>query len=132
MCIRDSADLRAAVIAAFFDVAVAQGTVRVARGTGEIAQNALRLAGRRVAAGKAPPLEGSKARVELANARIEARAADSALQAARRTLGQLWGAPQPDFTQVGADLGTLPRREAIDDLRGALVTSCLLYTSRCV
>lgn len=124
------ADLRAAVIAAFFDVAVAQETVRVSQGTVEIAQNALRLAERRVAAGKAPPLEGSKARVELANARIEARAADSALQAARRTLGQLWGAPQPDFTRVGADLGTLPRREAIDDLRGALATSPRMEAGR--
>lgn len=124
------ADLRAAVIAAFFDVAVAQETVRVSQGTVEIAQNALRLAERRVAAGKAPPLEGSKARVELANARIEARAADSALQAARRTLGQLWGAPQPDFTQVGADLGTLPRRAAIDDLRSALATSPRMEAGR--
>lgn len=124
------ADLRAAVIAAFFDVAVAQETVRVSQGTVEIAQNALRLAERRVAAGKAPPLESSKARVELANSRIEARAADSALQAARRKLGQLWGAPQPDFAQVGADLGTLPRREAIDDLRAALATSPRMEAGR--
>lgn len=124
------ADLRAAVIAAFFDVAVAQETVRVSQGAVEIAQNALRLAERRVAAGKAPPLESSKARVELANSRIEARAADSALQAARRKLGQLWGAPQPDFAQVGADLGTLPRREAIDDLRAALATSPRMEAGR--
>lgn len=124
------ADLRAAVIAAFFDVAVAQETVRVSQGTVEIAQNALRLAERRVAAGKAPPLESSKARVELANSRIEARAADSALQAARGKLGQLWGAPQPDFAQVGADLGTLPRREAIDDLRAALATSPRMEAGR--
>ena len=59
------ADLRAGVIAAFFDVAVAQETVRVSQGTIEIAENALRLADRRVAAGKAPPLESSKARVQL-------------------------------------------------------------------
>ncbi|MFM9869389.1 TolC family protein [Achromobacter xylosoxidans] len=124
------ADLRAAVIAAFFDVAVAQETVRVSQGAVEIAQNALRLAERRVAAGKAPPLESSKARVELANSRIEARAADSALQAARRKLGQLWGAPQPDFAQVGVDLGTLPRREAIDDLRAALATSPRMEAGR--
>ena len=124
------ADLRAAVIAAFFDVAVAQETVRVSQGAVEIAQSALRLAERRVAAGKAPPLESSKARVELANSRIEARAADSALQAARRKLGQLWGAPQPDFAQVGADLGTLPRREAIDDLQAALATSPRMEAGR--
>lgn len=117
------ADLRAAVIAAFFEAAVAQETVRVAQGTIEIAQNALHLADRRVAAGKAAPLESSKARVQLANSRIEARAADAALTAARRKLGQLWGAPEPDFVQVGADLQALPQRGAIDDLRAALATS---------
>ncbi|MGE8657544.1 MAG: TolC family protein [Achromobacter sp.] len=124
------ADLRAAVIAAFFDVAVAQETVRVAQGTVEIAQNALRLAERRVAAGKAPPLESSKARVELANSRIEARAADSALDAARRKLGQLWGAPEADFARVSADLQTLPRRDAIDDLRAALAASPRMEAGR--
>ncbi|MCV6802981.1 TolC family protein, partial [Achromobacter ruhlandii] len=124
------ADLRAAVIAAFFDVAVAQETVRVAQGTVEIAQNALRLAERRVAAGKAPPLESSKARVELANSRIEARAADSALDAARRKLGQLWGAPEADFARVSADLQALPRRDAIDDLRAALAASPRMEAGR--
>lgn len=124
------ADLRAAVIAAFFDVAVAQETVRVSQGTVEIAQNALRLAERRVAAGKAPPLESSKARVELANARIDARAADAALDAARRKLGQLWGAPEPDFARVATDLRALPRREAIDDLRAALATSPRMEAGR--
>ncbi|WP_025139869.1 TolC family protein [Achromobacter sp. DH1f] len=124
------ADLRAGVIAAFFDVAVAQETVRVSQGTIEIAENALRLADRRVAAGKAPPLESSKARVQLANSRIEARAADAALATARRTLGQLWGAPEPDFSQVGADLQALPQRGAIDDLRGALAASPRMQAGR--
>ncbi|WP_287820209.1 TolC family protein [Achromobacter sp.] len=124
------ADLRAAVIAAFFDVAVAQETVRVSQGTVDIAQNALRLAERRVAAGKAPPLESSKARVELANARIDARAADATLDAARRKLGQLWGASAPDFARVGTDLQALPRREAIDDLRAALATSPRMEAGR--
>ncbi len=124
------ADLRAAVIAAFFEVAVAQETVRVAQSTIEIAQNALRLADQRVAAGKAPPLESSKARVQLANSRIEARAADAALTTARRKLGQLWGAPEPDFTQVGADLQALPQRGAIDDLRAALAESPRMAAGR--
>lgn len=102
------ADLRAAVIAAFFEVAVAQETVRVSQGTIEIAQNALRLADRRVAAGKAPPLESSKARVQLANSRIEARAADAALTTARRNLGQLCGAQVID----SAALAESPRMAA--------------------
>ena len=72
------ADLRSTVIAAFFDVATAQETVRVAQENASIAQKALQLADKRVAAGKAPPLESNAARVELANARIDARAAEAA------------------------------------------------------
>ncbi|MFY3549577.1 TolC family protein [Achromobacter insolitus] len=117
------AGLRAAVIAAFFDVAVAQESVRVTRGTVDIASDALRLAERRVAAGKAPPLEASKAKVALANARIEARAADAALLDARRKLGLLWGEAEPGFARVGADLSALPRRTSIDELRSALAAS---------
>ncbi|MGS1109056.1 TolC family protein [Achromobacter anxifer] len=117
------AGLRAAVIAAYFDVAVAQESVRVARGTVDIASGALRLAERRVAAGKAPPLEGSKAQVALANARIEARAAEAALLGARRKLGLLWGEAEPGFASVGADLSALPDRASIDELRAGLAAS---------
>ena len=46
------ADLRSTVIAAFFDVATAQETVRVAQENASIAQKALQLADKRVAAGK--------------------------------------------------------------------------------
>ncbi|MGB3435023.1 TolC family protein [Achromobacter sp.] len=117
------AGLRAAVIAAFFDVAVAQESVRVTRGTVDIASGALRLAERRVAAGKAPPLEGSKAQVALANARIEARGAEAALQGARRKLGLLWGEAEPGFASVGGDLQALPERAPIDELRAGLAAT---------
>ncbi|ADP17992.1 cobalt-zinc-cadmium resistance protein CzcC [Achromobacter xylosoxidans A8] len=117
------AGLRAAVIAAFFDVAVAQESVRVTRGTVDIASGALRLAERRVAAGKAPPLEGSKAQVALANARIEARGAEAALLGARRKLGLLWGEAEPGFASVGGDLKTLPERASIDELRAGLAAT---------
>ncbi|MBO1017303.1 TolC family protein [Achromobacter sp. SD115] len=117
------AGLRAAVIAAFFDVAVAQESVRVTRGTVDIASGALQLAERRVAAGKAPPLEGSKAQVALANARIEARGAEAALLGARRKLGLLWGEAEPGFASVGGDLKTLPERASIDELRAGLAAT---------
>lgn len=117
------ASLRAAVIAAFFDVAVAQESVRVTRGTVDIASDALRLAERRVAAGKAPPLEGSKAQVALANSRIEARVAEAALLGARRKLGLLWGDAEPGFASVGGDLNALPERASIDELRSGLAAS---------
>lgn len=124
------ASLRSAVIAAFFEAAVAQEAVRVARGNTDIANSALRLAERRVAAGKAPPLESSKAQVELANARIEARAADAALEAARRKLGLLWGNAQPDFDRVDGKLDALPQRGSLDDLSAALSDAPLMQGGR--
>ncbi len=118
------------MIAAFFEAAVAQEAVRVARSNTDIANSALRLAERRVAAGKAPPLESSKAQVELANARIEARAADAALEAARRKLGLLWGNAQPDFDRVDGKLDALPQRGSLDDLSAALSDAPLMQGGR--
>ena len=56
------ADLRSTVIAAFFDVATAQETVRVAQENASIAQKALQLADKRVAAGKGAAAEQRGAR----------------------------------------------------------------------
>ena len=102
------ADLRSTVIAAFFDVATAQETVRVAQENAGIAQKALQLADKRVAAGKAPPLESNAARVELANARIETRApkraADRPAQPGR-AVGR-----RRRFLQRARRIGRLPAR----------------------
>ncbi|KAG1534543.1 hypothetical protein G6F50_015534 [Rhizopus delemar] len=96
----------------------------------DIANSALRLAERRGAAGKAPPLESSKAQVELANARIEARTADAALEAARRELGLLWGNAQPDFESVDGKLDALPQRGSLDELSAALGDAPLMQGGR--
>lgn len=124
------ADLRSTVIAAFFDVATAQETVRVAQENAGIAQKALQLADKRVAAGKAPPLESNAARVELANARIETRAAEAALQTARRSLAVLWGDTVPDFSSVRGEIGKLPERGTLDELRGELAQSPRMQAGR--
>ena len=124
------ADLRSTVIAAFFDVATAQETVRVAQENAGIAQKALQLADKRVAAGKAPPLESNAARVELANARIETRAAEAALQTARRSLAVLWGDTVPDFSSVRGEIGRLPERGTLDELRGELAQSPRMQAGR--
>ncbi|CAM4258454.1 TolC family protein [Bordetella muralis] len=124
------ATLRASVIAAFFDLAVAQESVRVADDNVEIAASALRLAERRVAAGKAPPLESSKAGVAMANARIEARAAKENLLNARRNLAVLWGENDPKFDSVEADIDLLPARGTLDALRAELAGSPILQSGR--
>ncbi|CAO3877571.1 MULTISPECIES: TolC family protein [Achromobacter] len=124
------ATLRSAVVTAFFNVAVAQEAVRVTQVNVDIAASAQRLAERRVAAGKAPPLESGKAGVALANARIEARAAQAELLEARRSLAVLWGDNDPDFESVTASVGALPEREPLDDLRASLAQSPFMEAGR--
>ncbi|MEM5274638.1 TolC family protein [Cupriavidus taiwanensis] len=124
------AELRAAVIARFFGVLVAQERVRLAEGSLGIAGQAADAAGRRVAAGKVAPLEATRARVEQANAELELAEATGALQTARQSLAALWGESVPRFAQAQGDLDALPSRPAPAALQAALADSPLLEASR--
>ncbi|SOY69416.1 Cation efflux system protein, heavy metal resistance [Cupriavidus taiwanensis] len=124
------AELRAAVIARFFGVLVAQERVRLAEGSLGIAGQAADAAGRRVAAGKVAPLEATRARVEQANAELELAEATGALQTARQALAALWGDSVPRFAQAQGDLDALPSRPAPAALQAALEDSPLLEASR--
>lgn len=123
-------DLRAAVIAAYFQAAIAQEKLRVARNTGDIAEQALRLAQRRVDAGKTAPLESNRAQVERANAALNVRMAQQELDTARRSLSLLWGTAQPAFSDVAAPLEALPARGTLDDLRAAMAQSPAMQAAR--
>ncbi len=61
----------------------------------------------RVEAGKVPPMEQTRAQVELASARTEANKARRELAAARSRLVSFWGARQPEFQQTVGDLTTI-------------------------
>ncbi|MCO4861192.1 TolC family protein [Cupriavidus sp. WGlv3] len=124
------AELRAAVIARFFGVLVAQERVRLAEGSVGIASQAADAAGRRVAAGKVAPLEATRARVEQANAELELAEATGVLQSARQSLAALWGDSVPRFAQAQGDLDALPSRPAPAALQAALEDSPLLEASR--
>ncbi|MGH8787332.1 MAG: TolC family protein [Cupriavidus necator] len=124
------ADLRAAVIASFFAVLVAQERVKLATGSAEIAAKGAQAAARRVAAGKISPVEETKARVEQANAELELADATAELQSARQALAALWGNAAPQFSEAQGDLDTLPSRPASDALRAELDNSPLLQASR--
>lgn len=122
--------LRASVLAAFFEVAIAQENVRVARETKDISQSALRIATARVESGKAAPLEKTRAEVELSNAGLAEQAALNTLGNARRALALNWGESQPDFNHVRASLEDLPPRPTLDELRASLDKSPLLESGR--
>ncbi|AEI81307.1 cobalt-zinc-cadmium resistance outer membrane porin CzcC [Cupriavidus necator N-1] len=126
------AELRAAVIARFFGVLVAQERVKLAEGSVGIASKAAAAAGRRVAAGKVAPLEETRARVEQANAELELAEATGALQSARQSLATLWGNALPHFAQAQGDLDALPSRPAPAALQAALEDSPQLAASRLV
>jgi cobalt-zinc-cadmium efflux system outer membrane protein len=90
-------EVRSAVYAAFFNVLVAQERARLARDATALAANASRVATRRVAAGKAAPLEQTKAGVEQANAALEQADADAGLDLARHALASLCGLALADM-----------------------------------
>ena len=101
------AEIRAAVVASFFDVLIAQERLRLAQGSVELAQRASGAASRRVAAGKVSPVEETKARVAEASVRIELTLAVSELATARKRLAGIWGNPAPRFERAEGDLDAL-------------------------
>jgi len=124
------AGLRAAVAAAFFQLLIEQERVALARGTLGIASEGAQAAARRVSAGKIPPLEETKARVEQANAELELSEAGAALAQARQGLGSLWGNPAPHFSAAGGQLQAVPAAPAEAQLRDGLDTAPALLASQ--
>ncbi|MET3133551.1 cobalt-zinc-cadmium efflux system outer membrane protein [Oxalobacteraceae bacterium GrIS 1.11] len=110
------ADTRAAVALAFIDVLAAQEGVRLARDGAALAQQASRIAAHRVGAGKASPVEETRARVAEAGVKLELTLAEGALAGARRRLSALWGNPAPRFGAADGALQRLPDLPAPEEL----------------
>lgn len=123
-------DVRSQTVASFFDVLIAQERVALTTKTVEIARDAYRIAGRRVEAGKVPPLEADRAQVELANAELGQAQAAGSLESARRNLSALWGNPLPQFTKAQGQHAALPGRPDLDDLTDALERSPYMQVAR--
>ena len=124
------AEIRAAVMAAFFDVLVAQERLRLAQGSVELAQRATGAASRRVTAGKVSPVEETKARVAEAGVRVELTLAGSELATARKRLAGAWGNAMPRFERAEGDLEALPPLPALADLNSRLAASPNLLRAR--
>jgi cobalt-zinc-cadmium efflux system outer membrane protein len=114
------ADIRTDVTAAFFEVLTAQERQRLSAESVELAKTATAMARRRVTAGKAPPLEETKARVAEAGARLEASQASSELGSARRRLSSFWGSATPQFTAAEGAGDVAPGLPEISDLMARL------------
>jgi cobalt-zinc-cadmium efflux system outer membrane protein len=97
-------ELLARVADWFIDVLAAQERSRISDESVHLAQTVVDTVAKRVQAGKAPPIEETKARVALSTARIEHEQARRDLAASRKRLTLLWGDPSPQFGRALGDL----------------------------
>lgn len=118
--------VRATVTAAFFDVLLAQERVRLSEASVLLAQSGTQATAKRVLAGKASPVEETKARVAEASVRIERTQAASELAAARQRLAASWGESVPRFERVEAAAETLPNVPGSREVQARLVDSPML------
>ncbi|CAH1906001.1 Cobalt-zinc-cadmium resistance protein CzcC [Candidatus Nitrotoga sp. HW29] len=117
------AEIRAAVMVAFFDVLVAQERFLLTQGLVELSQRATTAASKRVTAGKISPVEETKARVAEASVRVELSQASTSLKMARKRLTAIWGNATPRFERAEGQVETLPALPALKDLTARLANA---------
>lgn len=117
------AEIRALVTANFFDVLAAQERIRLAQEVASLAKRATEVAAKRVASGKVPPLEETKARVAEANVRLDLSLAQSELRTARQRLASTWGNPLPRFERAEGRLEPLPALPSAESMNTRLAES---------
>lgn len=109
-------ELLARVADAFVDVLAGQERTRLAADSVALAQDVVTAVARRVQAGKAPPIEETKAKLALATARIEQEQARRDLAAGRKRMTLLWGNPSPRFDQALGNLASVAVLPSFDNL----------------
>lgn len=106
------AELRSAVASGFFDVLGTQEQLRLTQASLDLARNASTIAGKRLQAGKVPPLEHAKAQVAEAGVRAEVAQAQSDLRLARQRLAALLGQTKVSFDLADGNADLLPAMPA--------------------
>ena len=103
-------ELIARVANVFIKVLAGQEQLQLAEESIQLAKKVVRSAAKRVEAGKAPPIEETKARVAFSTASIVLEQTRRELTTARKQLSLLWGNSSPQFRKV---LGNLESRVEI-------------------
>ncbi len=97
-------DALSATAADFIVRLAARREVETARETLDLAERVATAVDQRVEAGKVSPVDASKARVELAQARSQLRQSEQRLHTAALRLAGDWGSTRPRFDDVVGDL----------------------------
>ena len=116
-------EIRAAVVAAFFETLAAQERAALALDSVDLARKATDAVTKRVASGKVSPVEESKARVAEAGVRVELAQAQSEQRNARGRLASLLGANPPRFSLVVGSVEALPLVPSFDSVQQRLSAS---------
>jgi cobalt-zinc-cadmium efflux system outer membrane protein len=105
---------------AFIGVLAAQERVRLTEELARLSEEVYQTVSRQVEAGEVSPVEQTRARVPLSEARIQSSRARQSLEAARATLAGTWGRPEaPPFEAVTGAFGpvtALPPLSAVRSL----------------
>ncbi len=116
-------EIRAAVVAAFFETLAAQERVALAEDSVDLAKRATDAAAKRVAAGRVSPVEETKARVAEAGVRVELAQAQSEQRSTRSRLASLLGSNPPRFTLVAGSVDEFPTVPSFDNVQQRLAAS---------
>lgn len=100
-------DLLAETARRFLTLARAQAERELAQQRVELLQRTERAVAQRVKVGKTPTAELARARTDLARAELALEETEHLLGNGRRQLVVMWGAFEPDFARVQADIQTL-------------------------
>jgi cobalt-zinc-cadmium efflux system outer membrane protein len=123
-------EVRALVVAAFFDALTAEQRLQLAEASQGLAQSVTDAAARRVLAGKVSPLEETRAKVAQAGASIELRQAASAMALARQRLTAIWGGSGPQWDRLAVPAEALMTYPSLPQLLSRLNTAPQMMRSR--
>jgi len=123
-------EIRATVVATFFETLAAQERVELAQAGLQLAQRATDAAAKRVAAGKISPMEEIKAQVAEAGVRVELAQAQGEQRSARTRLTSLLGVHAPAFAQVAGQTDDLPPVPSLASVLQRLTTSPALLRAQ--
>lgn len=105
----------------FVDTLSAQKRMNLAKELVGLAEEVLKTVSERVRAGKAAPLEETRARVALSKTLIDLRRAAGERATTRKRLSSNWGSGSRDFKRVEGDLETTRPLPSQEELRGLVL-----------
>ena len=127
---RTRAEFRSRVTEAYFAVLIAQERSALAANAVALASRGADAVARRATAGKASPVEATRAGVDLAQVQLEAAEATATLERARFALAALLGEGEPPFDRVSGEVADAPSRAPLAELAARLDDSPTLATTR--